>query len=416
EQPARAGALAVAEPAYARRQSLEAHARARRLDPAHKRLVLRELLNHRTVSGGDVRLLARQRDPTKRALALAEQGPDVRGDETRVVEGTDAAAQARLGAEAVAVVEDLGAPVEERDHRVDVSSHARARASHLFVGVVQAQLGGVLGRDSGGDVAQRVVGRRLVGDDVDLNVASRQLGHDLGGVAEDADGERLLLRPCLDRELERVLEVARPHVEVAVLETAGDPLLVDLDANGDAAVQGDGERLRAAHAAEAGGQSDRARERAAEPLPRDRGERLVRPLQDALRADVDPRAGRQLALHRQSHRLAARGLDRPAHFSRPATASAASITSPLLINASAAASSGATTRSGPTPLTCLRRSLRTAPVAAAGSSGARISCARAAAHSSTARMLVRLSSTVRSLSAAPQPIETWSSCMPEVGT
>ena len=39
----------------------------------------------------------------------------------------------------------------------------------------------------------------------------------------------------------------------------------------------------------------------------DRGERLVRALQDALRADVDPRAGRHLAVHRQALRAPARG-------------------------------------------------------------------------------------------------------------
>ena len=78
-----------------------------------------------------------------------------------------------------------------------------------------------------------------------------------------------------------------------------DPRLVALDADRDAVVHGDGERLRAAHAAEPGGQRDRAGQRAAEPLVGDRGERLEGALQDALGADVDPRAGGHLAVHRQ---------------------------------------------------------------------------------------------------------------------
>jgi hypothetical protein len=44
-------------------------------------------------------------------------------------------------------------------------------------------------------------------------------------------------------------------------------------------------------------------QRAAEPLGRDGGERLVGALQDALGADVDPRARRHLAVHRQPERL-----------------------------------------------------------------------------------------------------------------
>ena len=48
---------------------------------------------------------------------------------------------------------------------------------------------------------------------------------------------------------------------------------------------------------------DRAGERAAEPLVGDGGERLEGALQDALGADVDPRAGGHLAVHRQAEVL-----------------------------------------------------------------------------------------------------------------
>ena len=57
-------------------------------------------------------------------------------------------------------------------------------------------------------------------------------------------------------------------VEVAVLDPPVDPRLVALDADHDAVVHGDGERLGAAHAAEPGGQRDRAGQRAAEPTCR----------------------------------------------------------------------------------------------------------------------------------------------------
>ena len=61
-----------------------------------------------------------------------------------------------------------------------------------------------------------------------------------------------------------------------------------------------GERLRAAHAAEAGGQDPVAVEVAAEMLAAHLGEGLVGALDDALRADVDPAAGGHLAVHHQA--------------------------------------------------------------------------------------------------------------------
>ena len=102
-------ALAVAEPADPRRQSLEGDPLARLRHPAREPLVVGELLEHRAVGRRDVGPVARQRDPAERALALAEQRPDVGGHEAGVGERALEAAEPRLRAQAVAVVEDLGA-------------------------------------------------------------------------------------------------------------------------------------------------------------------------------------------------------------------------------------------------------------------------------------------------------------------
>ncbi len=61
-----------------------------------------------------------------------------------------------------------------------------------------------------------------------------------------------------------------------------------------------GERLRAAHAAEAAGQDPLALEVAAIVLAAGLDEGFVGALHDALRADIDPRAGRHLAVHGQA--------------------------------------------------------------------------------------------------------------------
>ena len=80
---------------------------------------------------------------------------------------------------------------------------------------------------------------------------------------------------------------------------------IDLDRQADAAVHRHRERLRAAHAAEAGGHHEPSLQGAAEVLAGAFGERLVGPLQDALRADVDPGAGGHLAEHGEAERLEA---------------------------------------------------------------------------------------------------------------
>ena len=83
--------------------------------------------------------------------------------------------------------------------------------------------------------------------------------------------------------------------------------------------------------------------------------------------------------------------------------------------ATAASISGARNRSGPGPGVASRSAATTAPVAAAGASGARICSARAAVSSSIASTRVSPSIARRSLRAADQPIDTWSSCIAELG-
>ncbi len=80
---------------------------------------------------------------------------------------------------------------------------------------------------------------------------------------------------------------------------------IDVDAERNAAAHGHRERLRAAHAAEPGGDHEAAAQAAAESLARHRLEGLEGALQDALGADVDPRPRGHLPVHRQPHGLEA---------------------------------------------------------------------------------------------------------------
>ena len=81
------GALAVAQPADARRQSLKLNALACQREPSRQRLVVREHLGGQPVGAVDVRGIAGERHPAERSAAFAEQRADVFGHEAGDIEG-----------------------------------------------------------------------------------------------------------------------------------------------------------------------------------------------------------------------------------------------------------------------------------------------------------------------------------------
>ena len=88
----------------------------------------------------------------------------------------------------------------------------------------------------------------------------------------------------------------RGHIAVPRLEAPLDPVADRLRPQiATPSFMRHGQRLGPAHPAESGRDDQPAGERAAEMLPGDGGEGLVRPLQDALGADIDPAARRSSA-------------------------------------------------------------------------------------------------------------------------
>jgi hypothetical protein len=134
---------------------------------------------------------------------------------------------------------------------------------------------------------------------------AQQLGEHLGRIADDADRPGPAVALGGQGDLDRLIERPGDLVEVAVLDPPMQPGRVDVDDEARTAVKGHGERLRAAHAAAATGEGERPGQRAGIPLVGDGGERLVGALDDALGADVDPRPGGHLAVHRQPEVLQA---------------------------------------------------------------------------------------------------------------
>ena len=269
--------------------------------------LLGEGLEHRVVGHRDVRRIARERRPAERSRAATEERPDELGHETRDLERLAHAAEVgHLAAQVVAVVEGDRAPRLQREHRLDVRAHRVEHRRLVPLGILLPHHRGRLERVSTGDVAEaQVVRRRLVGDDVGRDAAAHELGHDVGDVADEPDRERGALRLRIEHQLQRLVEVRLQPVAVPLLHPAADALGIHVDTEEGGAVHGRGERLRATHAAESAGDDQPPGERAAEVLPRALGEGLVGALQDPLRADVDPAAGRHLAVHREPHRLEA---------------------------------------------------------------------------------------------------------------
>ena len=144
---------------------------------------------------------------------------------------------------------------------------------------------------------------RLVRDDVDGKfagaLAAQHLREDVGGVAHQADRERTLLFLRGEHELQGLVQVGRYLVEVALGLAALEAGFVHIDDEHRASIERDRERLGAAHAATAAGESQRAGECAAKALARDGGEGLEGALEDALRGDVNPGPGRHLAVHHE---------------------------------------------------------------------------------------------------------------------
>src|SRR5207249_5479075 len=105
---------------------------------------------------------------------------------------------------------------------------------------------------------------------------------------------------CRSDQCKRIVQVARSSIEIAALAAHFDAGRIAFDRQ----QRGPGHRrcqwLRSAHASESGGEYPAARQISAVVLASRFGEGLVRALNDALTADVDPRSGGHLPEHHQA--------------------------------------------------------------------------------------------------------------------
>ena len=293
--------LAVAQPADPGGQALERDLRLRHLDPAPKPGIVGEETQDLGVGAQDVGRVAGQGYPAKRPAALAELRPDEQRDEPLEVERVGHARRLGLRPDVVAVVEDDRTGGLHREHRPDVGRHPRHRAPLVHVRLRLPQPRGVRQGHLGRNVAaKRVVRGGLVGHRVEPFAATHEVRMCLRRVTDQRDAQRLARRRGRAGPRERLVRVVGEPIHEADLVPPACPRFVHLHADHHATVHRDRQRLGAAHPAKPSGEYDPSAQRPAEVLARQLGERLVGALEDPLGPDVDPGAGRHLAVHHQA--------------------------------------------------------------------------------------------------------------------
>ena len=196
-------ALAVAQPADARRQALKVDALARQRQPARQRFVVRKQLERQAVGAVDVLGIAGERHPAERPAAFAEQRADVLGHEAGNVEGVaprrplapacECCCRSRRSprrASAAPAWLRRARPWPRCDRaRYSCGSRARKRA-RLFQ------------RHAVGHVAvQRIVRAGLVGEHVGDDAAARQFRQHVRAVAHQPHGDRVPAAPAPRRSM-----------------------------------------------------------------------------------------------------------------------------------------------------------------------------------------------------------------------
>ena len=297
---------AVAEPADSGRQSLERDPCLGHLDPSPEGGVLRKQVENGSVGREDVVRVAGKGGPAERPLALAKQRPDERRHEAREVERVRHAGGLRLGPDVVPVVERDRACLLEGKHRLYLLGHRSHRPADVLGGRGRSKLGGCVDGEPCGYVAvQRVMRGRLVRDDVEPLAAADEFRLHFRGVADERDGFRATGGRGLARPGEGFVEIVGQSVHVADVEAAPCPRFVHFDDERHALVHRDGEWLGPSHAAETRRQGHSTAQRPTKVLAGQLGKGFVRALENSLRPDVDPRAGRHLPVHREPGSLEA---------------------------------------------------------------------------------------------------------------
>src|SRR6266705_2369003 len=145
----------------------------------------------------------------------------------------------------------------------------------------------------------------LVGQYIGNDAAFDDFRQDIGAVTDETNRNRLSIFARRVDQFERLIKRPCDLIAITAFQSLLDARWIDIYSEKDGAVHGGGERLGATHSAQAAGQNKFSFKRPAEMFASGGGKRLKCSLHDSLAADVNPRAGRHLAVHGQSQSLEA---------------------------------------------------------------------------------------------------------------
>ena len=264
------------------------------VDPAlHQGVALADFQSQ-IVQTSQVGGVAGHAGPAEGAAALAEQGTDVGGHKALDLLGLllgHAGVDALL-ADAGAVLEGLDTALLELDHGAQLALHGLAGVVHILLTVLAAVDVSLLAGVAGGDVGDGVVAGTHLGDHGGQIVLGQGLLVDVGGVADHADGDGVVLGDVLLGDLPGLVQGVDLHIHVVLGDAAVDDALVSVGQDDHGAVHLAGPGLVAAHAAGTSGQEDLAVHIVVPALLQDDGgQGLEGTLDNALGADVLPRSG-----------------------------------------------------------------------------------------------------------------------------
>src|SRR5271156_4366512 len=116
-------ALAIAQPADSRRESLESHALLRQMYPASKNFIMRKHIEDEFVRAINIRTLAGKRSPAEGPASFAKKRPDVSGNEPGKIVGVLHALLECESPNVISVIECDRSQLLQREHALHVLRH-----------------------------------------------------------------------------------------------------------------------------------------------------------------------------------------------------------------------------------------------------------------------------------------------------
>src|SRR3974390_1402712 len=182
-------AFSIAEPADARRKTLELNFFLGHGDPTFQVFVLREHFEDQLIGARDVRTFSGKCRPAERTFAFAEQGANVGRNKAGKIISLFHSSFVSESADVVAVVEGDRTEFMQIEHALDVLAHGGDGVLAIFQRVGFAKFKRLVECHSIGDVtANGIVGAGLIRQYVRHNTTLGEFGDYVGAVADQTYG------------------------------------------------------------------------------------------------------------------------------------------------------------------------------------------------------------------------------------